>query len=158
MSSESLDDVDRGILQLLKEDARNQTPVDMAEELPVSEGTVRNRIDRLETEGIITGYVPTLDYDAAGYPLTIVFTCTAPLDRQADLAEAVLEMARVVNVRELVASQGNVEVTALATDLADVMVTATALVDLGLDIEMHRFLRHEYDQPTHHLDADRTDD
>lgn len=158
MGSEPLDDVDRGILQLLQEDARNLTPVDMAEDLPVSEGTVRNRIDRLESEGIITGYVPTLDYDAAGYPLTIVFTCTAPLDRQDELAEAVLDVARVVNVRELVASQGNVEVTALATDLADIMATATGLVDLGFDIEMHRFLRHEHDQPTNHLDAELADE
>lgn len=158
MSSEPLDEVDRGILQLLQTDARNLTPVDMAEDLPVSEGTVRNRIDRLESRGIITGYIPTLDYAAAGYPLTIVFTCTAPHDQQDNLAEAALEMDRVVKVHELVAAQGNVEVTAVATDLEDIIATATALVELGLDIEMHRFLRQEYDQPAHQLGTDVTDD
>jgi DNA-binding Lrp family transcriptional regulator len=48
-----LDDVDRGILQLLQRDTRNATAVEMGAQIGVSDGTVRNRIAKLEREGII---------------------------------------------------------------------------------------------------------
>ncbi len=158
MSSKPLDDVDRGILHLLQKDARNLTPVDMAEELPVSAGTVRNRIERMEERGILRGYVPTLDYGAAGFPLTIVFTCTAPVDRQVELAERALQTHRVVNVRELLSSQGNVEVVAVATDLSDITSTASELIDLGFEIEMQRLLRHEHVRPFNHFGEEVVED
>lgn len=58
MSESPLDDVDRAILHPLQQDARTLTPVDTAERLPVSDGTVRNRLARLEERGVVTGYVP----------------------------------------------------------------------------------------------------
>ncbi|WP_232702911.1 Lrp/AsnC family transcriptional regulator [Halobacterium wangiae] len=151
MSSAELDAVDRGILHLLQEDARNLTPVDIARRLPVSEGTVRNRIERLEDDGVIRGYVPTLDYEAAGFPLKVAFTCTAPVSRQAALAESVLDTHRVVNVQELVSSRGNVRVVGVATDLNELMELAEDLIDAGLVIEEQTLMRHEYTQPFNHF-------
>ncbi|MDZ7850209.1 MAG: Lrp/AsnC family transcriptional regulator [Halodesulfurarchaeum sp.] len=47
-----MDDLDRDILALLREDSR--TPyTEIADALDVSEGTVRNRVDRLVEDGII---------------------------------------------------------------------------------------------------------
>jgi len=47
-----MDDLDRRILDILRRDAR--TPyTEIADELDVSEGTVRNRVDRLQTDGVI---------------------------------------------------------------------------------------------------------
>ena len=51
MDAADLDEIDFGILHLLQEDARTQTPVDMAERLPVTDQTIRNRIERLEERG-----------------------------------------------------------------------------------------------------------
>lgn len=151
MRDEPLDDVDRGVLHLLQQDARALTPVDMAKRLPVSDGTVRNRIERMEAEGVITGYVPLLDYEAAGEPLQVVFTCTAPAEDQAALAERAMEVHRVVNVREMVESQGNVDVVAIGTELEDLLTVAADLTDLGLAIERQRLVRREYDRPFDHF-------
>ncbi|MFC7167603.1 Lrp/AsnC family transcriptional regulator [Halospeciosus flavus] len=47
-----MDEIDRQILDVLRRDAR--TPyTEIADELGVSEGTVRNRVDRLQEEGTI---------------------------------------------------------------------------------------------------------
>lgn len=154
MATNRLDSVDRGILHLLQQDARNLTPVDMARRLPVSDGTVRNRIGRMEDDGIIEGYVPTLNYEAAGFPLTTVFTCTAPVDRAAELVDAAVDVDRVVSVRELVASRGNVEVVCVASDLDEVVAVASDLVDLGLEIDRQRLVRDERVRPFDEFGAD----
>lgn len=151
MSVEDLDEVDRGILYLLQQDARNLTPVDMADRLPVSEGTVRNRIEKMEERGVIRGYVPTIDYEAAGFPLEVVFTCTVAADRLAAVSEELLDIHGVVNVRELLAGQGNLEVTGIATDLADVMAIAAELTELDVTIESQRLTIDEHVQPFNHL-------
>ncbi len=47
-----MDDVDRGLIRLLREDAR-RTNVELAEALGVSEATVRSRTQRLRDTGVI---------------------------------------------------------------------------------------------------------
>jgi DNA-binding Lrp family transcriptional regulator len=158
MSTERLDEVDRGILHLLQRDARHLTPVDIAKELTVSDGTVRNRIERLEDDGVIQGYVPRLDYEAAGYPLVVVYACSAPVARQEELAERALGKRRVVNVRELLASEGNVEVVAVGTDLEELIEVAATLTGLGLTIESQKLLRREFDRPFNHFGVDALDE
>lgn len=61
MGSLTLDEVDRGILYVLQQDARNTTISEIASEVDVSASTVRNRIDDMEAEGIIEGYYPKID-------------------------------------------------------------------------------------------------
>lgn len=158
MSADQLDDVDRGILYLLQQDARNVTPVDMSKRLPVSEGTVRNRIEKMEDRGIIEGYVPTLDYEAAGFPLEVVFTCTVPAAELADIGEEILESHGVINVRELMAGRGNLQVIGIARDLADVMAIAAELTEAGATIESQRLTLDEHVQPFNHLGEDVPDD
>lgn len=67
----NLDDIDSSILQLLQQDARNQTTVEMADVLPVSDQTIRNRISILEEQGVIDGYVPVIDYAEAGFAIRL---------------------------------------------------------------------------------------
>ena len=53
-----MDDLDRQILSILRRDAR--TPyTEIAERIGTSEGTVRNRVDRLTDEGIIERFTVT---------------------------------------------------------------------------------------------------
>ena len=151
MSADELDDVDRGILYLLQQDARNLTPVDMSERLPVSEGTVRNRIEKMEDRGVIQGYVPTIDYEAAGFPLEVLFTCTVPPARLSGVAEEVLQVHGVINVRELMAGRANLQVIGLAADLADVMAIAAELTERDVSIESQRLTLDEHVQPFDHL-------
>jgi DNA-binding Lrp family transcriptional regulator len=73
-----LDDVDRSILYLLQRDARNTTAQDMADKIGVSASTIRNRIDQLEDDGIIKGFHPEIDYEAANLPLQLTFVISAP--------------------------------------------------------------------------------
>lgn len=158
MPTMDLDDIDRGILHLLQEDARNLSPVDMAKELPVSEGTVRNRIERLEDSGVIEGYVPHLNYEAAGYTLQVAFTCTVPVSQQAELAERTLEIERVVNVQEMVASRGNLRVTGVATTLDEVLQMAEELSELGLQLVSQKLVRSERVRPFNHFDIEKFPD
>lgn len=154
MPAMELDAVDRGIIHLLQEDARNLTPVDMAKELPVSEGTVRNRIGRLEETGVIEGYVPTLNYEAAGYPLKINFICTSPVDSQTELADKALQTHRVINVQEMMASRGNIRVTGIATTLDEVLELARELAEIGLELESQQLMRRERVRPFNHFGAE----
>ena len=54
MTLEGLDDLDRAILGALQRDARHTSSGEIAERMDVSASTVRKRIQRLESEGIIT--------------------------------------------------------------------------------------------------------
>ena len=64
-----LDELDRGILAELNVDARRSHRV-IAERLKVSPTTVGLRIERMERDGVIGGYVPILDDEALGWELS----------------------------------------------------------------------------------------
>jgi len=57
-----LDEIDRRILHELMTDARNTSAPMIAEDLNVSAGTIRNRIERLEEEDVIRGYTAIVDF------------------------------------------------------------------------------------------------
>ncbi|RYG08758.1 MAG: Lrp/AsnC family transcriptional regulator [Burkholderiales bacterium] len=54
-----MDDTDRRLLALLRDDARSSA-ASLAKQLKVSRGTVQNRLARLEADGTITGYTVRL--------------------------------------------------------------------------------------------------
>jgi DNA-binding Lrp family transcriptional regulator len=62
------DDLDRSILAELNVDARRSHRV-IAGRLGVSPTTVGLRVERMEKEGVIRGYVPILDDEALGWDL-----------------------------------------------------------------------------------------
>lgn len=157
MSTELLDEVDRAILHRLQEDARHLTTVDIAKPLAVSDGTVRNRIQRMEQRGIIEGYVPTLNYKAAGFPLKVVFTCTVPVTQRAKLAEQILEIGGVVNVREMMTPRENIRIVVIATTTNKISGTAMALEDMDVDLESEELMRHESVQPFNHFGREAAD-
>ncbi|RDI71674.1 Lrp/AsnC family transcriptional regulator [Halopelagius longus] len=153
MSAEGLDEIDLGILHLLQEDARNYTPVDMAKQLPVSDQTVRNRIEKMERMGVLEGYVPVIDYQNAGFPIRLEFCCTAPVQRREELAQAALEIDHVVRVEEMLSAQENVRVLAVSNDSEEINDIATQIDNLGLTIVSERLRRRTYIQPFNHFGA-----
>ncbi len=64
-----MDEIDAQILELLKKDAR--TPLSrISEEVGLSSPSIKDRITKMESEGVILGYRPILDYAKLGLPLT----------------------------------------------------------------------------------------
>ena len=55
-----LDDIDRNILSLLRENSR-RTPADIGEQVSLSVAAVKRRVERLEREGVIRGYTARID-------------------------------------------------------------------------------------------------
>jgi Lrp/AsnC family leucine-responsive transcriptional regulator len=130
----SLDAVDHGILYALQRDARNTTIAEIATEVGTSASTVRNRIEKLETSGVIEGYYPKIDYERANFPLRVLFVCTVPATERAELADAVLEVRGVTDVREMLTSARNLYVEVVATDTRDLTAITNDLTALGLDV------------------------
>lgn len=146
-----LDDVDRGILHELQRDARNTTAQNIADKTGVSASTVRNRIDHLEETGVIEGYHPKLDYEAAGLPLQVLFVCTAPTETRATVVEDILDIRGVVNVRETLTGRRNLFVEVIADDTSDMVRISDGIHDLGLEVESSEILRQRRVQPFNHF-------
>lgn len=63
-----LDELDRSILEELNIDARRSHRA-IAQRLRVSPTTVSARVERLEADGVVRGYIPLLDDEALGWDL-----------------------------------------------------------------------------------------
>lgn len=98
MKTELLDDIDRKILRVLREDGRisNQK---LAEQVNLSASPCWNRVRALENAGIIREYVAILDQQALGVPDTVIIEVT--LERHDDdvfqrFGDALAEMPEVM--------------------------------------------------------------
>lgn len=149
-----LDEVDRRILYRLMEDARDTSAPDIAEEVNVSAGTIRNRINRLEELGIITGYHASVDFERAAGKLTNLFVCSAPVSERERFAKQVLQIPGVVDARELMAGQRNIHVTAVGDDMNDMTRIARAIETLGIEIEDENLVQRHYRRPYHSFGPD----
>lgn len=129
-----LDDVDRGILHALQANAREVTAAEMAESVGVAASTVRNRIERLESEDVIRGYHLEVDYERAGFPLHAVLVCEAPQSEDPAFLESVLDLPRTVRVRALLSGETNLHVEVVAADATHVDAVVEALADMGVDV------------------------
>ncbi len=147
MSQLTLDEVDRGILFLLQEDARNTTIAEIAASVDVSNSTVRNRIERLEETGIIEGYFPKINYERANYPLHVLFVCTAPTDKREELALNALDRSGVVDVREMLTSTRNIYIEVVATDTRNLAEITSDLTALGFSLESSEIVTNHYTRP-----------
>jgi DNA-binding Lrp family transcriptional regulator len=141
MTLEGLDDLDRAILGELQRDARHASSGAIAESMGVSASTVRKRIKRLESEGIVTGYHAMVDYEKAGYQLHMQFFCTAPIPERESLAEQALDVPGVVGVREIATGEENLLVSVVAEDSDDLTDVARTLSELGLSIVEEELIR-----------------
>lgn len=157
MADDPLDNLDRRILHLLQVDARGASDTDIAEETGVTGTTVSSRIKKLEEQGIIRGYHPDIEYEQAGYPLTVLFICSADLTDRPDLAEDALEVRGVVNVREMMAGEENIHILVVAESKTDIKETTQQLEDLGVRIMSSNLVAKEAVQPWNHFHQDTGD-
>lgn len=154
----NLDDVDRGILHVLQGNAREATAADMGDMVGSSASTVRNRIDYLE-EGVIRGYHPELNYEAAGFDLHLFLVCRAPTAKRTELAKEALELSGVINVRELTTGAHNIHIEAVAVDTDAADETRAGIENLDdLEIVSTQIINDLHVQPFNHFGADVVED
>jgi DNA-binding Lrp family transcriptional regulator len=149
METVELDEVDKKILYELQKDARATSSSDIAAELDISSSTVRNRIHRLEEEGVIRGYHIDIDYEKAGYPLFTKIICSAPISEREELADEARQVEGVTAVREIMTGQRNVYVNAIGRSHDDLSRVGRDLSDLGLTVVDEQLIRDEYYCPYH---------
>lgn len=70
-----MDKIDYEIISLLQENARYPLKY-LAEKVELSSPAVSTRIEKLEEQGILTGYHATLDQDALGFHITAFINLT----------------------------------------------------------------------------------
>jgi len=132
--ADDVDEVDRAILYALQKDARNTSSGDIAERTGTSDSTVRKRIQRLESDGVIKGYSASVDYQQSGYPLRMLLYCTASIPERGEMIPKILEIDGVVSVQELVTGEENLLVTAVGESDSDITPVAQSLLDMGLTV------------------------
>jgi DNA-binding Lrp family transcriptional regulator len=150
----SIDDIDKHVICHLMRDARNVSAPTIADDADVSAGTIRNRIRRLEEEGIIRGYHADIDYKRIDRMLTTLFVCEASAPESETLARQALDIPGVINVRELMPGRGNVQVKVVGTDTNELARIAADLSNLGLEIEHEKSVQHEYFHPYQPFSSD----
>jgi DNA-binding Lrp family transcriptional regulator len=95
-----LDETDRNLLSLLNTDAR-QSQRQLARKLGVAQGTVTNRIKRLEEEGVISGYSAVLNPEKIGWTMTIMAGLRIAKGRMIDVQQKIAADPRVFAVYDV---------------------------------------------------------
>ncbi len=115
-----VDATDRRILTVLQKDGR-MTNADLSEQVNLSPSACHRRVQRLEEDGLIAGYVALLDARRMGKPTTVFVEIT--LQGQADDLLDAFEQAikRVPDVLEchLMAGTADYLLKIVATDTED---------------------------------------
>jgi len=83
----------------------------LAEDLDVSVTTVSNHLSDLEEEGVITGYVPVVDYEKVGYDVTAIIQLKVEGNSLPDITDRLEDHKQVVSVYEVT---GEFDVIAVA--------------------------------------------
>lgn len=153
LDSAPLDAVDQGILYHLQEDSRRPVTA-IADELNVSDNTVRNRIEKLEANGVINGYSITINYDQANIQHHYLFICTTRVGNREELAEKAREVCGVIEVTSLMTGNQNVHIRAAAVTKRQITQIAHKLDDLGLMIEREHLIWNTECRPFSGFDPD----
>ena len=97
MNRNTLDDTDRQLIALLRDDAR--TPVvALARKLRVARATVQNRIARLEKQGIITGYTVRLRPSVENQRIRAIMSIEVEGNRADDIRRQLMGHPNVITL------------------------------------------------------------
>jgi Lrp/AsnC family leucine-responsive transcriptional regulator len=99
-----LDEVDRGIIERLREDAR-MTFVDIGKALDVSDATVYNRVKRLMEVGVIKKFTIEVDETAVGKRVSGFIMVNVKPGAVKDVSRQLCEIERVSEVHEIHGSE-----------------------------------------------------
>ena len=142
-----IDEIDEQIIHYLTEEARHTSAPEIADKVDLAPPTVRNRISRLEEDGVILGYHAHVNYERANGRLTNLFICTTSATKRQELAQRALDVPGVVNVREIMTGKGDLRIKAVGTDTDDITRIAQDITDLGITIDDEGLIHREYFRP-----------
>lgn len=142
--SKGIDAIDEQILYFLSKDARHTSAPDIAAHVDVSAPTIRNRIRRMEDAGIIRGYHADIDYERVDGRLTNMYVCSTGNRDREEMAQRILEISGVVNVREFMSGKGDLGVEVVGEDTEDLSQIAQSIGSLGVEIDDEKLVYREY--------------
>jgi Lrp/AsnC family transcriptional regulator, regulator for asnA, asnC and gidA len=93
----ALDKVDRAIIEELERDSRTSQRK-LASKIGVAQGTITNRMQRLEKDGVIKGYGVKLDAESVGWGMTIMAGLRIEKGRMIEVQEKISSDPRVFTV------------------------------------------------------------
>jgi|TARA_B100001094_G_scaffold58262_1_gene53757 DNA-binding Lrp family transcriptional regulator len=93
----ALDNIDRSIIEELERDSRTSQRK-LASKIGVAQGTITNRMQRLEKDGIIKGYGVRLDAESVGWGMTIMAGLRIEKGRMIEVQEKISSDPRVFTV------------------------------------------------------------
>ena len=93
----ALDKVDRAIIEELERDSRTSQRK-LASKIGVAQGTITNRMQRLEKDGVIKGYGVKLDAESVGWGMTIMAGLRIEKGRMIEVQEKLSSDPRVFTV------------------------------------------------------------
>jgi DNA-binding Lrp family transcriptional regulator len=137
-----IDALDLDLLHALRKRPRAGV-LELSRVLRVARATVQARLDRLERNGVVTGYGPDVDVAAAGFPVHAFVTLEIA---QGALEEVTAELSALPAVLEAYATTGSADVlcrlaasshqdlhdTLLAIDRSPTVVRSTSVVVLSV--------------------------
>lgn len=145
--TERLDEIDKRIIYRLMQDARETTTPEIAEEVNVSPGTIRNRIKQLKQKGIIRGYHADINFQRAGKLLVNLLKCSSSVKDRQNLAKKALQIPGVIHIREIMTGGEDLHIKVIGENTEEITRIANNLTDLGLDIKDEDLIRREYYTP-----------
>lgn len=120
-----MDEINRKIIQILQEDAR-ASYTDIADELGVSEGTVRNRIERMQEDGTIERF--TIE---VGGEQRIEAFVMVQVETGADISDIIADFPDDIDAYELAGDQDIIvhATRSSSEEINDTVVDAIRSVD-----------------------------
>ena len=93
----ALDNIDRSTIEELERDSRTSQRK-LASKIGVAQGTITNRMQRLEKDGVIKGYGVRLDAESVGWGMTIMAGLRIEKGRMIEVQEKISSDPRVFTV------------------------------------------------------------
>ena len=113
----NLDNTDRAILQALLEDSR-ASQRELSRIVGVAQGTITNRLKKLESQNIIQGYSVVLDPESVGWSMTIMAGLRISKGKMIDVQQKIAADSRVFSVYDVTGDWDSI-VMARVRDRAD---------------------------------------
>ncbi|ELY73729.1 AsnC family transcriptional regulator [Natrinema pellirubrum DSM 15624] len=152
-----LDRDDMAILHVLQDDARNATTESIGDRVDLASSTVAARINDLEERGIITGYTPGVDYEAAGFEHRMLLVGTMQGDDDG-IVDEVADIENVIGVRQLLTDEDDLHIELVSRSQERAEEIADDLNDLGVEVTETSVVVAANDRTFNHLGKKYTTD
>jgi DNA-binding Lrp family transcriptional regulator len=145
-----MDDIDKGILEALKEDARTSFR-EIAKRLKVSPDTIGNRYERLRKEGVIIGSTVVVDPSKIGYTFIARFGVNVRPAYSSQVLEQLIKFPSVIIASKIVGSHDLMAIS-VVKDMRHLWKLRDAILEMpyvekmevGIWIETMRLLPHYF--------------